>query len=169
MKPHLIRRAYAMFAMVAWPFGSISGFYVLTVRNDNRGIWLLAVSVLVALPAIPMLANLAAFPLAYGVFGDRPRPGFPDEPPKRVIGHSWGRVGRVRISWPGATWFIFAEGLGLKFELVGSAYVPWNMVTDVRPLHFGQFRLTHCCPNVRSPIDLPLAVAAELTGVFQAK
>jgi hypothetical protein len=169
MKPHLIRRIYVILALAAWPVGIGSGLYVLAFRNDIRGIWLVAVTMLLALPAVPMLANLAAFPFAYSVFGDRLQPEFPVEAPRRIIGHSWGRVGKVRVSWPGATWFIFSEGLGLRFDLVGRAYVPWDMVIDIQPIHFGQFRLTHRCPCVRNPIDLPATAAAELTGVFQPK
>jgi hypothetical protein len=107
------------------------------------------------LAAIVMTLNLLAFPLPYSVFGRMLKTPFPAVPPLTIIAKSWGIIGKVRCTIPFVTWHIFDNGLGIELGGFENVYLPYENITDIQRVRFGNYKVLHTCPEVRSPIVVP--------------
>jgi len=116
-------------------------------------------------PALFMGFNLGVFPWRYSCFGSSSGTPFPHEEPLVIRRFSGGVIALFQCSAPLITWYVFESGFGFHIWGIGKGYVPFDTVTNVKRTMTGCCKVSHRCPEVRSPIIIPRGIVSE--AVFE--
>jgi hypothetical protein len=106
------------------------------------------------IPAIFLVLSAAVFKLPYSAFGrlERTKAPYGNIIEKSACG---GEIGYFRGSTPFISWFIYTEGIGFSVIGVGSGFVPFSLVRNVKTHRFGGCTIEHDSPEVRSHLNIP--------------
>ena len=148
---YLFYRAYCIIFALAWNAGII-WMIILTGQGDPPAVFLVLVPLVI--PAIFMLFNLMAFPFAFSIFGPLERSQPPPETPLLQARARAGGIGWLFGSMPFFTWRLYPGGIGFSAFLIGTGYVPFDKVVEVKTSRRG-CTIRHTSAEVRSPINIP--------------
>lgn len=150
--------------LIAFTFGWFA--YQISSRDDFRLFPFCATLAPLLLPTIWLGLNSRAFPFAYGPLGKFSRSPPPAETPVTVF--------RGCIVYLGAgmrnqgTVVVYPSGVAIKLYLTGTVFLPMKAIDSIASTHWSGTAVHHHCPEVRTPVTLPLyvgRVVEELAGV----
>lgn len=168
-KPTLCYWLWRLYVLVLVPPIVLTfGWFIYSVssRNDFRLFPVCAALAPLLLPIVPLVLSLRAFPFDYGPFGKHFRTPLPDEKPVSVF--------RGCILYLGAgmrtqgTVIVCPSGLAIKLYLTGKVFLPLKAIDSVESTRWSGTVVHHHCPEVRTPVTLPLYVShaiEELAGL----
>ena len=170
-KPVLRYWSWRLYVLVLVPLiVLIFGWFIYKVssRNDFRLFPVCAALAPLLLPIVPLVLSVRAFPFDYGPFGKYHRSPLPDETPVTVF--------RGCIVYLGAgmrtqgTVIVCPSGLAIKLYLTGKVFLPLKDIDSIESTRWSGTVVRHHCPEVRTPVTLPLYVGhalEELAGLPQ--
>ncbi|HEX7445918.1 MAG TPA: hypothetical protein VF306_00150 [Pirellulales bacterium] len=147
--------------LIALTFGWF--IYKVSSRNDFRLFPVCAALAPLLLPIVPLVLSVRAFPFDYGPFGKYHRSPLPDEPPVTVF--------RGCILYLGAgmrtqgTVIICPSGLANNLYLMGKVFLPMKAIDSVESSRWWGTVVHHHCPEVRTPVTLPMHVGQAVEGL----
>lgn len=140
--------------LIALTFGWFA--YESSSRHDFRLFPLCAALTPLLLPVIPLVLSVRAFPFDYGPFGRFSRSPPPAETPASVF--------RGCIVYLGAgmrnqgTVAVYPSGVAINLYLTGKVFLPFKDIDSVESTRWSGTIVHHHCPEVRTPVTLPLHV-----------
>lgn len=148
-KHYIFYRIYVVVAILAWNF---VGFWVFTraLRTSGPPVVMLFL-VPIAIPAVFMCFNLAAFKFDYSMFGTLERTTSSNDPILEEVRYTGGGIAWLSATAPFLTWRVHPNGLSFHMLGVGSGYVDYSQVTGIKPQSSG-CRISHSSSEVRSPL-----------------
>ncbi|HJT33883.1 MAG TPA: hypothetical protein VJ783_17685 [Pirellulales bacterium] len=168
-KPAHRYRSWRLYALVLLPLIALTfGWFAYQVssRNDFRLFPVCAALAPLLLPTIPLALGLRAFPFDYGPFGKFSRSPPPAETPVTVFRGCTVYLGAGMRNQ--GTVVVYPSGLALKLYLTGKVFLPMTAIDSVESTRWSGTAVHHHCPEVRTPVTLPLYVGRaveELAGV----
>ncbi len=120
----------------------------------------LAVGAMTPLAFLAILAMFSwgAFPFAYSRLGRYKRTAFPKEAAIHRIDGSWIVISSCFRSNLDVSWLVFPSGLGISIGGIGRVFLPSTEIDEITRGGRSYYRMSHTCPEVRSPITIPAKV-----------
>ncbi len=140
-------------------------FFVANKTTDDQAFLIIFVLTPFCVVSALFTLNTAAFSFAHGALGKFGRSTAPDESPVLTFRGSWGRIGQLKLGITWVSWYVYPTGLGLKIELLGSAFLPFQCIHTAEPRRVGLSRgvaLSHNSPEIGSPVVVPSRVFAAI-------
>ena len=151
-------RIYTATVLLLWNVVGAVCLYLAVALGKDRAILVMPAMAPFLLPALLAVFNWAAFPFEYSVFGQYKRTEFPEE--EVLCRIEWSRI---VISWClrndlGVTWYVFPSGVGISMSGIGRVFLPFMEIEEITKVGSSRYRVSHTCPEVRSPIIMPSRV-----------
>ena len=161
---------WRLYVLVVLPLIALTlGWFIYEVSRNNFRLFPVCVALApFLLPIVPLVLSVRAFPFDYGPFGKYRRSPLPDETPVTVF--------RGCILYLGAgmrtqgTVIVCPSGLAIKLYLAGKVFLPLKDIERLEQTRWSGTVVHHHCPEVRTPITLPVhvgRVVEELAGIRQ--
>ena len=135
----------------------------------NTVVWMAAY-----VPAFPALLTIVTvflgvfvFSFDYSLLGKLERSLPPPNFVAKYRTASYGRIGSVRFTWPLIEWSVGREGVLIKMQLLGSAFIPAKLIIRLTRGAWIYDVLEHDCPEIASPVYLPKDVCEAVSSILE--